>query len=180
MHVAAILYEADEGPQSDALLAGLAHRLKAQGVKLAGAVQSNVAVPNRSRCEIVLEDLSTGRTVNASEDRGPLASGCRLDAGALEDVVGLSAASLTPDTALVIVNKFSKRETEGAGFRPLIEHAVVLGVPVLVAVKRTHLPAWSAFVGSDPLLLPLDRSAVERWCEQAIARYRSEEEPRGG
>lgn len=170
MHLAAILYEADEGPQSDSLLTGVAHRLKARGVKLAGAVQSNVPMSNRSRCEIVLEDLSTGRTINASEDRGPLASGCRLDAGALEDAVGLSAASLGPETALVIVNKFSKRETEGAGFRPLIEHAVALEVPVLVAVKRTHLEAWTAFVGSEPLLLPLDPNVVEQWCENAIAR----------
>ena len=169
MNLAAILYEADEGPEADILLSAVANALKAQGVKLAGAVQSNVAAPNRTRCHILLEDLSTGRTVNASEDRGPLATGCRLDAGALEDVVGLSAAGLSTETALVIVNKFSKRETEGAGFRLLIENAVVLGIPVLAAVKRTHLDAWSAFVGEEPVLLPLDRNAVREWCERAIA-----------
>lgn len=170
MHLAAILYEADEGLKSDVLLAAVAHDLKAQGVKLAGAVQSNVTLPGRTRCEIMLEDLATGRTTNASEDRGPLSQGCRLDAGALEDAVGLSGASLDADTALVVINKFSKREAEGAGFRPLIEQAVVLGVPVLAAVKRVHLEAWTQFVGGEPTLLPLDRSAIDHWCANALAR----------
>ena len=168
MRIAAILYQADEGPAADALLAGLARRLRDRGLKLAGAVQSNVSEPGRSRCDILLEDLASGRVVAASENRGPMASGCRLDAGALEDIVGLSAASLAPETALVIVNKFSKREAEGHGFRPLIEQAVLLDVPVLVAVKPAHLEAWTQFVGGAPELLPLDDEAVGRWCETAL------------
>lgn len=169
MHVAAILYEADEGPRSDALLAEIAYGLRSKGMKLAGAVQSNPSAPGRTRCQIVLEDLATGRSIEASEDRGPLARGCRLDSSALEDVAGLSATSLAADTALLVINKFSKREAEGHGFRPLIEQAVILGVPVLVAVKRAHLEAWTLFVGAEPTLLPLDRSAVEDWCDRAIS-----------
>lgn len=172
MNIAAILYEADEGPQTDILLRTVANSLKAKALKLAGAVQSNVAVPDHDRCQILPEDLSTGHTVNASEDRGPMATGCRLNASALEDVVGLSAAGLSAETALVIANKFSKRETEGAGFRPLIEHAVVLGIPVLAAVKRNHLPQWRAFVGDEPVLLPLNQDAIREWCEHAIAHTR--------
>lgn len=169
MHIAAILYEADEGPAADTLLTDVAHHLRRRGLKLAGAVQSNPSQPGRNRCDILLEDLATGRVVKASEDRGPMARGCRLDAGALEDIVGLSSASLAPETALVIVNKFSKREAEGRGFRPLIEQAVGLGVPVLAAVKRAHLEPWSQFVGSEPTLLPVSEDAVRHWCETAIA-----------
>ncbi|HRO48846.1 MAG TPA: DUF2478 domain-containing protein [Hyphomicrobium sp.] len=170
MRIAAILYEADKGPAADALLTGIARSFRARGLKLAGAVQSNVAQPGRSRCDILLEDLASGRVVEASENRGPMASGCRLDAGALEDIVGLSAASLAPETALVIVNKFSKREAEGHGFRPLIEQAAVLDIPVLVAVKPAHLDAWTSFVGGAPTLLPLDEETVTRWCETVITR----------
>lgn len=176
MHIAAILYEADEGPAADTLLAEVAHDLRGQGLKLAGAVQSNVASPGRSRCDIMLEDLATGRIVKASEDRGPMARGCRLDAAALEDIVGLSAAALAPETALVVINKFSKREAEGRGFRPLIEQAVLLGVPVLAAVKRAHLEPWTRFVGSEPGLLPLSRDAVRAWCDRVIAHRPSSEE----
>lgn len=180
MRVAAILYAADEGPAADTLLACLAQRLRERGWALAGAVQSNVSQSGQSRCDILLEDLASGRIVQASENRGPMASGCRLDSAALEDIVGLSAASLAPETALVIVNKFSKREAEGHGFRPLIEQAVVLDIPVLAAVKPAHLEAWTEFVGGAPTLLPLDEEAVERWCETAIgpaASYRAPASP---
>lgn len=171
MHIAAILYEADEGLKSDTVLAEVAHGLKAKGVKLAGAVQSNPSMPGRQRCEIVLEDLATGRSIRASEDRGSEARGCRLDTSALEEAVGLSGTSLASDTALVVINKFGKREAEGHGFRPLIEQAVVLGVPVLVAVKRAHLEAWTTFVGGEPALLPVEHDTVEDWCSRAIAEF---------
>ncbi len=170
MRVAAILYAADEGPAADTLLANVARRLRERGLKLAGAVQSNVSQPGQSRCDILLEDLASGRVVQASENRGPMASGCRLDTGALEDIVGLSSASLAAETALVIVNKFSKREAEGHGFRPLIEQAVVLDIPVLVAVKPAHLDAWTQFVGSAPTLLPLNEDAVRLWCEASAGQ----------
>ncbi|HRN87750.1 DUF2478 domain-containing protein [Hyphomicrobium sp.] len=170
MRVAAILYAADEGPAADTLLANVARHLRERGLKLAGAVQSNVSQPGQSRCDILLEDLASGRVVQASENRGPMASGCRLDTGALEDIVGLSSASLAAETALVIVNKFSKREAEGHGFRPLIEQAVVLDIPVLVAVKPAHLDAWTQFVGSAPTLLPLNEDAVRLWCEASAGQ----------
>ncbi|MFM9845871.1 MAG: DUF2478 domain-containing protein [Hyphomicrobiaceae bacterium] len=61
MKLAAVLYEKGEGVATDALLTGFALRLKRAGFKLAGAVQSNVSVANRSRCDITLEDLAIGR-----------------------------------------------------------------------------------------------------------------------
>jgi nucleoside-triphosphatase THEP1 len=168
MNVAAILYEMGEGLATDELLTGIAHQLRDAGLKLAGAVQSNSAAPRRSQCEMTLEDLATGRCTKASEDRGPLARGCRLDAGALEDVVGLAASSLGSDTALVVINRFGKQEAEGHGFRPMIENAVLLGVPVLLAVNRAHLESWSQFVGGEPVLLPARREDVVRWCEATV------------
>jgi hypothetical protein len=168
MKVAAILYEMGEGLATDLLLTDIAHRLRDAGLKLAGAVQSNSPAPRRSQCEMTLEDLATGRCTKASEDRGPLARGCRLDAGALEDIVGLAASSLGPDTALVLINRFGKQEAEGHGFRPMIENAVLLDVPVLTAVNRAHLESWSQFVGGEPVLLRPARQDVARWCEATV------------
>jgi len=48
MPVAAILYDAGAGPQTDALIVELAQRLKCAGLRLAGAVQSNVAIDGQS------------------------------------------------------------------------------------------------------------------------------------
>ena len=92
MKLAAVLYDGGAGPQTDELIAELARGLRCAGFKLAGAVQSNVAIAGRSRCDIILEDLASGRTTKTSQDHGPLARGCRLDAGALEESVGLAAS----------------------------------------------------------------------------------------
>ncbi len=169
MKIAAILYDAGAGLQTDALIVEFARRLSCAGFRLAGAVQSNVAIAGRSRCDILLEDLATGRTTKTSQDPGPLARGCRLDSAALEESVGLATSSLGADTDLVIINRFGQQEAEGHGFRPLIEQAVLLGVPVIVGLNRTNLESWRAFVGEEVELLPPELSALSNWCAAIIA-----------
>lgn len=175
MRVAAILYDGAVGQQADELIAELARRLRCSGFKLAGAVQSNVVVTGRNRCDIMLEDLATGRTTKASQDRGPLASGCRLDAGALEDSVGLAASSLGAETDLIVINRFGKQEAEGSGFRAMIAQAVLLDVPVVVGLNRAHLDSWRDFVGEAPQLLPLELGAVTSWCAANASDRRSKD-----
>jgi nucleoside-triphosphatase THEP1 len=173
MKIAAVLYDGGAGPQTDELIAELARGLRCAGFKLAGAVQSNVAIPGRSRCDIVLEDLATGRTTKTSQDHGPLARGCRLDSGALEESVGLASSSLGTETDLVIINRFGKQEAEGHGFRPMIEQAVLLGVPVIVGLNRTNLESWRAFVGGEAELLPPELCAVSSWCTANVSERSS-------
>lgn len=167
MNIAAILYEGDQGTTVDALLADVAYQLRANGWKLAGVVQSPSA-PRNSRCEMTLEDLATGKCIETADGLGPTVPGCRLDTEALEDSAGLAGASLDPDTRLVILNRFAKQESEGRGFRSMIENAAVLEVPVLVGLKRIHLDAWAGFIGEEPLFLPHHRDEVLRWCETAV------------
>lgn len=173
MKIAAVLYDGGAGPQTDALIVEFARRLKCAGRRLAGAVQSNVAIAGRSRCDIILEDLATGRTTKTSQDHGPLARGCRLDSGAIEESVGLAASSLGAETDLVIINRFGKQEAEGHGFRQMIEQAVLLGVPVIVGLNRTNLDSWRAFVGGEAELLPPELCAVSSWCTANVSERSS-------
>ena len=71
----------------DSLIAEVAARLAAEGVRLAGTVQSNIERPNRRKCDMDLMILPNGPIVRISEDRGDLARGCILDSGALEQTV---------------------------------------------------------------------------------------------
>lgn len=164
MRIAAILYDGTQSQRADELIAELASKLRTQGFRLAGAIQSNRAVENRNRCDIMLEDLASRQVIKASEDRGSMASGCRLDSSALEQSVGLATASVGPDTDLVIVNRFGKQEAEGRGFRALIEQAVLLDVPAVVGLNRAHVDSWCKFVGEEPQLLPMQLDAVIDWC----------------
>ena len=171
MNIAAIVYHGDQGATVDTLLADVAYALRSNGWKLAGAVQAPAA-PRNSRCEMTLEDLATGACIEMSDELGPTASGCRLDTEALEDSVGLATSSLDPATKFVVINRFGKRETDGRGFRSMIESAVAMDVPVLVGVKQVHLDAWKRFVGDEPLVLPHDRGEILAWCNSGVGEER--------
>lgn len=170
MKIAAILYRPSQGPAVDEILQRVTGDLKARSVKLAGAVQWNTGSNCGPCSDMVLEDLASGQRISVSEDRGPLARGCRLDSSALEEVAGLTSASIRPGVDLVVLNKFSKSEAEGAGLRQVIEAAVVAGLPVLVGLNATHQPAWEAFAGSETQWLPPEETAIRAWCDAILSQ----------
>lgn len=167
--LAAVLYHPSQGDDIDRLLEQVARELKSRSYRLAGTVQCNAPGQAGPCSDMVLEDLMTGRRVLVSEERGPLAKGCRLDSGALEAVAGLVRASIGPGIDVVIVNKFSKSEAEGAGLRQVIEAAVVAGLPVVVGINASSRVAWDDFAGAETQWLPHEADAIIAWCEAALA-----------
>jgi nucleoside-triphosphatase THEP1 len=119
--------------------------LVGRGHALAGFVQRNQPCPGHARCDMILEELSSGERFGISEDRGPHARGCMLDVDELLKAVASAARGLDAGIDLMIVNKFGKTEAEGGGFRPLIAEALACDVPVLIAVPYRNLDAWRLF-----------------------------------
>jgi hypothetical protein len=148
---------------TDALLAQIAHRLQAQGVALAGPVQSNLDRPGRRHCDMDLRIPPDGPTLRISEDRGDLARGCRLDSGVLEQAV-VEVQTRLAGAALLMINKFGKREAEGHGLVPVIAQALDAGLPVLVGVNALNLAAFDAFAGGLSQPLPPDPDGILAWC----------------
>lgn len=91
-----------------------------------------------------------------------------MDAGALENAVGLVTARLTAEGAdLVVLNKFGLSEAEGRGFRTLITVALGRGVPVLIGLSDAHRAAFKRFAqGMATDLLP-DEDAILAWYRAA-------------
>ena len=154
---------------NDRFLSLIADRLTARGLRLAGTVQSNVERADRARCDMDILVLPDGPVLRISEDRGDLARGCRLDAGALEEAV-LGVTRALPGADLLIVNKFGKQEAEGRGLAPVIADALERGIPVLLGVNGLNLPAFEAFAGGLSAALPPDEAAVLDWCGQHARR----------
>ncbi len=152
--------------RTDALIADVAARLAADGVRLAGTVQSNIERPNRRKCDMDLIVLPDGPVVRISEDRGDLARGCILDSGALEQTV-VAVQQRLEDAEVLIVNKFGKREGEGRGLVPVIAEALEIGMPVLIGVNGLNLAAFLAFAGEEVTPLPAEASHVANWCKTA-------------
>jgi nucleoside-triphosphatase THEP1 len=172
MKLAAVCYTSDMGSLVDGVLAQAAHRLRLDGLKIAGSIQWNEPIAGRRRCRMTLEDLASGRKILASEDRGSEARGCHLDTSALEEAAVLAAASLEPGIDLVIVNRFGKQEIAGRGFRQAIEAAVLLGLPVLAGVSERNQSSWQAFAGDEAECLPASFDAVLSWCGSVMAEGR--------
>ncbi len=168
---ATLAYVVTEGRGAgDRLLAAVADRLLAEGHALAGVVQENITfAPDRS-CHMDLRLLGRPERLRISQDRGPLARGCRLDAGRLEEAVALVEDQLDRHRpALLILNKFGKHEAEGRGFRPVIGRALADGLPVLTAVSALNLPALQTFAEGLAIALVPDEEAVLFWARAAAA-----------
>lgn len=151
----------------DELLAEVVARLEARGTRLAGTVQTNVERTDRPRCDMDLRLLPDGPTIRISNDRGPEARGCRLDAGALEQsVLWVGGALARAD--LVVINKFGKREAEGKGLAGIIAEALSRGLPVLVGVNALNLPAFLSFADGAAEALPPDAGQIADWCRAAL------------
>lgn len=143
--IAAIVYS-DPGDIYSVMQA-IADRLTDRGFVLAGFVQRNMPCPGRARCDMILEELSSGERFGISEDRGPNARGCMLDGDELMKAVASAARALDAGPDLLVVNKFGKTEGEGGGFRELIAGALSRDIPVLIAVPFRNLESWRLFAG---------------------------------
>lgn len=141
--------------EADDVLSALAVHLQAAGYRLAGLVQTNVARPGRCRCDMVLRDLASGRELGISQDLGDGARGCRLDHGALATAAGWVEGSISPDIDVLVLNKFGRREAEGAGLRAAIAAAVELDIPVMVGLAPEYREAWHVFCGGAGEVLPV-------------------------
>lgn len=157
----------------DSILEATARSLVADGRKVVGYLQREGAGEGECCGEIALEDIATGELVTISQALGSGARGCRLDPQALVGVAGSLLARLDDDTDLMILNRFGKGESEGQGFRAVIEEACIRGIPVLTVVRDEYVQAWEQFSGEFGCLLKPDPEAVLTWSRRATVAARN-------
>ena len=136
-----------DGLEVDRFLADLGYRFRNAGVAVAGLVQHNEFVRDRTKCDMNVEELASGRILQISEYRGREARGCRLDVAALYEAAALLTAAIETKPTLVILNKFGKIEAEGGGLRDALARAVDLAIPIMVGVPYRNIEQWRLFAG---------------------------------
>ncbi|WP_170454849.1 DUF2478 domain-containing protein [Ruegeria arenilitoris] len=163
---------------TDHLLAAVAARLQEEGLSLLGALRVNIPDTGTQFCETTLGLLPHGPDIRITQDLGSGSGACRMDAGAIEDVVGIATARLRDDSCdIVLLNKFGLSEAEGRGFRTLIAEALARDIPVLIGVSNTHRAAFDQFAGGTAKLLPPLEDVVVEWCRCSIAQGRNTAAP---
>jgi len=148
---------------TDRLLSDFAGRLQADGLRLAGVVQTNTDRPGSHHCDMDVRVLPRGPVIRISQTLGEASRGCRLDPTALEQAVALVEAGLEQSPDLLILNKFGKHEAEGRGFRPLIADALARNIPVLLGVNGLNQQAFEAFAGEYAEEIAIDAAGLAAW-----------------
>lgn len=157
--ITALVYS--DSALADQLLRDIALHLTEQGWALAGLVQHNTPRPGRSRCDMILEELSSGELVGISQDRGPLARGCALDVSQLLTAMQMVRQSIKDLPDLVVLNKFGKSESEGEGFRPLLAELLDADIPILIAVPWRNIESWRQFAGEFSDEYPVEPGQID-------------------
>jgi hypothetical protein len=156
---------------TDRLLADVVARLSGDGLRILGALRAVGSGVAGGHCDSNLWLLPDGPAARITQDLGPGSHACRMDAGALEQAVGLASARLAGEGAdLVVLYKFGLSEAEGRGFRSMIADAVAREIPVLIGVPDTHRAAFERFAAGMAEELPPDAEWVLGWCRKAVGR----------
>ena len=152
----------------DALLTKVAETLRSEGRSLAGVIQGRSKAA-RHVDNLVLRDLADGGESRILQDLGSQSQGCRLNPQALAIISENLMRQLERRPDLLIVNRFGRGEAEGHGLRPVIEKAVTLEVPVLVAVRDEYRPAWEAFSQGVATTLAAEQDPVLAWARANLS-----------
>jgi hypothetical protein len=166
VRLAAVIYPA--GFQIDDFLTRAVNLLRAERIRLGGALQENMAGAAGSCAAMTLVDLASQRRFRISQDLGSQAKGCRLDARGLAEFGALFDRTLDQNVELLVLNKFGKAEAEGGGLRSAFVRAIEAGVPIVTAVRSSYIDAWSEFHGHLAIDLPPDSDSVLAWCRNAV------------
>lgn len=160
--------KADRTADAVPVFAELVEDLTSRGCRLGGVAQADARRDGRSRCDMKLRDLTTGEIVLISEDRGNEARGCRLSYAALNEACENVKHAIRNGVDLVIVNKFGKAESEGAGMREVIALALDHETPVLVCANPEHHGHLIEFCGELAATLPLEPAAIRSWLDAVL------------
>jgi hypothetical protein len=171
MRLAAVIYPS--GFKIDDFLIRIADLLRADQVKLAGALQENARDTAGFCSAMTLVDLRSRSRVRISQDLGLQAEGCRLDARGIAEIGPLIERTVDQDAELIILNRFGKAEAGGGGLRSAFVRAMEAGIPTLTAVREPYIEAWSQFHGRFAIDLPADLATVLAWCQESVCKLRA-------
>lgn len=153
----------------DKLFATLSDRLVSQGLRVAGYLQRDAPDPGSCCSASYLQDVASGGKRRITQPLGNGSQGCRLDPGALAEATAELLTQLENRPDFVILNRFGRGESEGRGFRPVIETAYAMNIPVLTAVRERYQDSWRAFAADMAVLLPQDHDTVNSWVQTVTA-----------
>lgn len=166
--LAAIVFDRHEQP--DPLLAAFLDAAVRRGVRIAGLVQEQLC---EGACawerDAQVRDLVTGERLPIMQDLGRDATGCHVDPSAIAVAAKMLDRAREGAPDLLVVNRFGRLESEGAGMLAELGQAFLDGLPIVICVPKRYLEAWDAFAAGLDVKLPPTREAIEAWWDAIAA-----------
>lgn len=165
--LAALAYQ--PGTAIDLVLREAVATFRRRNIKVGGLIQYTGPRSTACRRAMFVEDLSTGRLLQISQDLGAEAQSCRLDPAALAAAAQIVRQAVNDRVDVIIVNRFGEQEVCGRGLRSELAEAAMAGILVLTAVNTYLLAAWRDFGGEYAAVLKPNAQAVSDWIADAAA-----------
>ncbi len=134
------------GADADRVIDSVVEQLQVHGRRVMG-LRQRLTSDCAKGCGVRLQSIDSGEYFRMTQDLGTGSVSCNVDAEAVEMLAVSLMNDLNKDVDLVVVNRFGKRESEGAGFCCVIERAIELELPVLTVVKDAWRDAWLDYGG---------------------------------
>ena len=160
---AAAVYPARRGVVG--FLAAFAHRLKGQGVRVAGIVQEQVRDSDGVFIGIDAIDVATGtRTpIKRTDGRPKDSTQCALDVAALAETSRILRDAIAEHAELIVLDKFGVEEQKGRGLSDEIMAVITENIPLLISVPEPAIDIWTERTGGLGDVVRPDGAALERW-----------------
>lgn len=154
----------DDPEGADRVVGDLVDLARSAGIEVAGVTQKNIHRVDRIHNDMHLVSLCSSEEYKISEDRGAMASGCRLDRDLIaRAAVDVERALMSRRSQLLALNKFGKAEEEGGGMRNAIVLAIESGIPVLMSVGRLSMGSLLDFGGGLVEIAPAEVARAREW-----------------
>ena len=153
--LAAILFDRDA--PVDTTMRDFIDGLRARGVSVAGLVQQSGAEER----DLYVRDLTSGETLPIMQDLGAEAEGCAVDPAAIAVAARMLDRARATKPDLLVVNRFGRLESEGAGMIAEIGAAVAEGEAVLTSNTPRLGQPWTITASNLPSTLELVMVAYE-------------------
>jgi len=165
--LAALVYQ--PGTDIDLIFHQAVAEFRRRNIKVGGIIQCSGRCSTTRRRAMFVEDLSTGRFLQISQDLGAGARSCILDPAALATAAQIVRHAVNDRVDVIVVNRFGEQEACGRGLRSELAEAAIAGAFVLTALKACHLEAWRDFGGEFAAVLKPKAQAVCDWIADAAA-----------
>lgn len=172
MHSAASKFQfaaifSEQGDTADKVIQRVIAQLRHEGKKVVGLRQYTSINACSDFTSRVL-NIETGLTHKLSKATNVHAPRSEFDAKALDQTAKNLLERLSDKPDLVTFNRFGQYESDGCGFRCVIERAIELTIPLLTVVHSRWQQNWHDFAPGHMTTLPPSYECVMNWCHAVM------------